>query len=86
MADPWTQKTLKECSRPENSNDGKAHPQQIAAGYVGSRQPAEVSSVTAATLKALREFTCHKSGRDQVQPSPISVNIVLILDARKCRS
>jgi len=86
MADPWTQKSLKECPRPENGTDGKVPPQQIAAAYVGSSQPAEVSSVTAATLTALREFTCHKSGREKVQPTPISVYIVLISPARKCRS
>ena len=86
MADPWTQKTLNDCPRPENGNDGKDPPQQIATACVGSSQPAQVSSVTAATLKALREFTCHKSGRDKVQPFLISVYIVLVLHARNCRS
>ena len=64
MADPWTQKTLKQSSGSDSS--AKPPPQPLDVFYVGASQPVEQPCVTAATLAALRDFTCHPSGKAEV--------------------
>ena len=71
MADPWTQKTLKEAPNP--GVDNRQQPQQAAASHVGPNIAPELPTVTAATLAALQEFTCHKSARHEVQLLPGSI-------------
>lgn len=68
MADPWTQKTLKE--GPHTGTDNRLQPQQVAPSHVGPNMVPELPTVTAATLQSLREFTCHKSARHEVQLLP----------------
>ena len=60
MADPWTQKTLKQS--PASDSSAKPPPQPLDVFYVGASQPVKKSCVTAATLATLRDFTCHPSG------------------------
>ena len=67
MADPWTQKTLKEGPHPSIEN--RLTPEQ-SLSYVGADMPPELTTVTATTLDALREYTCHKSARQEVWLAP----------------
>ena len=68
MADPWTQKTLKEGPHP--SIDNRLPPEQATSSYIGPDMPPELPTVTATTLDALREYTCHKSARQEVWLAP----------------
>ena len=74
MADPWTQKTLKQS--PGNGAEGGLSPEQNLMSYIEPGRPAELSSVLTAILQALRDFTCHPSGAGQVMQSPISLRIL----------
>lgn len=64
-ADPWTQKSLTQQS-PKHDQNGLAAKAGTAAFYIGSARPADVSTVLATTVEALRDFTCHPDSRDVV--------------------